>query len=161
MGGGGGGPSYWLGLGRRGGCCRWLGSGRGCPWFCPWCKRQRSSQPARQRVCVDFCFWDLITPMHQPSCSHLKRMYRSSKVEPLLEFRSSKVEPWGCMGSSVEGSGGFWSNAEPGGGRRGVKAGSSLTYPSDSSEEEDRSPGWGTRSRYSYSAWAKVLSSWC
>ena len=42
------------------------------------------------------------------------------------------------MGSSVEGSGGFWSNAKPGGGRRGVKTGSSWTYPSDSSEEEDR-----------------------
>jgi hypothetical protein len=55
-------------------------------------------------------FWDRITPMHQPSCSHLKRMYRSIRVEP-----------WGCMGSRDRGSGGFWSNSKPGGGRSRIK----------------------------------------
>jgi hypothetical protein len=47
------------------------------------------------------------------------------------------------MGSRARGSGGFWSNAKPGGGRKGIKSGASGTYPSDSSEDGVRRAGWG------------------
>ena len=60
------------------------------------------------------------------------------------------------MGSRVRGSGGFWSNAKPGGGSRGMKSGASGTYPSDSSEEGVRRSGWGARNRWTYNSWAKV-----
>jgi hypothetical protein len=50
----------------------------------------------------------------------------------------------------------FWSNAKPGGERRGEKIGASGTYPSDSSEEEARRSGWGIWSRYSGNSRAKV-----